>query len=115
MKNFAFGAFLLMITSCLAESFIIQEKSKKRTNVNHLKQEIAQSMGTLIESSATSIELEAKIQQRVGKELRALIDGEGRLQKEASGKLEKMLAELRQEIHRRKQFKVTQEELLKAL
>ena len=115
MKNLALLSIVFMVSLCFAESFLVHEKPKKRANLNQIRQDIADSLGTLIECSAGTIEQEAKIQQKAGKELRALIDGQGRFQKASLSELEKTLADVKREIQRRKQLKASQEELLNLL
>lgn len=115
MKKYYILICLISASGCLGESFLVKEKPRKKASPNYLRQEIADQMGTLIEQLASSIELEAKIQQKLGKQLRELIDGQGKLQKSSTTELQKLLNELNHESQRRKQQQRIQEEYLKAL
>ena len=106
---------VLCVGACVAESFLVKEKPRRRTR-QQLKQEIIQRMGSLIEQSSVSLEKEAQIQQKLCKELRTALEGKSSVLNRASIKdLHQRIADLQHEQQRRIQQQATQERFLAAL
>ena len=60
---------LLGVCWCFAETFLLEEKPRRRSPAQ-LKEEIINRMGTFLEQESKSIELRAQIQQRICKHIR---------------------------------------------
>lgn len=60
---------LLGVCWCFAETFLLEEKPRRRSPAQ-LREEIIDRMGTFLEQESKSIELKAQIQQRICKHIR---------------------------------------------
>ncbi len=96
-----------------AESFLVDKKPVRRRTRQQLKHEITELMGSVIEQSSQSLEKEAKIQQKLCKELRASVEGsKGMLSRASQKDLQQMVASLRKEQQRRAEQLVVQNAFL---
>ncbi len=102
---------------CLADSFILKEKPPARRTRQQMKQEISQLMGSLIEQSSISLEREARIQQRLCKEVRTFVEGtqDSMLNKGSIKDLEVLYSELKKELQRRSDQLTAQNTFLASL
>lgn len=78
--NHIFKLLLLVVSMavfwCMAESFLVTEKPERRKTPAQIKQEIAESMGNLLERKIETIETIAQIQQVLCKHIRALAEND---------------------------------------
>lgn len=119
MKRLLFVGMLCLVVGawCLADSFIIKEKPATRRTRQQMKQEISQLMASLIEQSSLSLEREARIQQRLCKEVRTFVEGtqDSMLNKGSIKDLEHLQAGLNKELRRRTEQLAAQNSFLDSL
>lgn len=114
--------FLLLLCSvgggwCLADTFILKEKPATRRTRQQMSQEISQLMASLIEQSSVSLEREARIQQRLCKEVRSFVEGaqDSMLAQGSIKDLEALQSNLKKEQQRRSEQLVAQNSFLASL
>lgn len=102
---------------CLADSFIFKEKPAARRTRQQMNQEISQLMASLIEQSSISLEREARIQQRLCKEVRSVVEGtqDSMLAKGTLQDLEVLQRDLKKELQRRAEQLAAQNSFLASL
>lgn len=97
-----FFVFLPLAFWCAAENFLVTEKPERRKTPGQLKQDIVESMGTLLEKKIETVEIIAQSQQVLCKRIRAIADNDkdSEFKNAKIRDLQGVLAMLRQENER---------------
>jgi len=102
---------------CLAESFLVPDKAERRKTPSQLKQDIADSLGTLLEKKIELVQTITHIQQVLCKQIRAIAENDRNSEyKNAKVReLQSRLAHIRQENERCEKELALEKRFLSAL
>lgn len=102
-KKYGIIVVLLMVGALFAESFLItEEKTERRVPAHHLRNDIIELMGDLVECESALTELKAQFQQKLCKHIRAAAENQKDtfLKKRTLPELHKLKKMLQQEKQR---------------